>query len=275
LVVNTSKYYGPGGSISEYSSGMNCQNCHLEAGTKFWGNNFSAAKSTYPKYKDRRGEYESVTQKVLDCFERSLNVLLSGNRIQHAPDSNSREIKAIVAYIRWLGKNVPKGVKPEGAQTRDLPLLDHKADTAYGRQIFYLKCISCHQKNGMGVKYTDKPGYQYPPLWGKQSYNTGASMYRLSRLAAFIQDNMPFGATYEKPQLNNEEAWDIAAFICSQPREIMDCSKDWPDLGTKFADIAFGPYADTFSYGQHKYGPYGPIEMWRKNYQKKSQPAKQ
>ena len=34
LVAHTSKYLGPKGIVQHSTNGMNCQNCHLEAGTK-------------------------------------------------------------------------------------------------------------------------------------------------------------------------------------------------------------------------------------------------
>ena len=39
LIASTSVYLGPRGKVATITNGMNCQNCHLEAGTKFWGNN--------------------------------------------------------------------------------------------------------------------------------------------------------------------------------------------------------------------------------------------
>lgn len=42
LIMNTAKYLGPGGSVMRVSNGMNCQNCHLEGGTKIFGNNYAA-----------------------------------------------------------------------------------------------------------------------------------------------------------------------------------------------------------------------------------------
>src|ERR1700758_895908 len=52
LIANTAKYFGPKGSIAHISNGMNCQNCHLDAGTKPFGNNYSAVASTYPKFRE-------------------------------------------------------------------------------------------------------------------------------------------------------------------------------------------------------------------------------
>lgn len=36
LIAHTSKYFGPNGTISHVTNGMNCQNCHLDAGTRPW-----------------------------------------------------------------------------------------------------------------------------------------------------------------------------------------------------------------------------------------------
>ncbi len=46
LIANTSIYLGPKGSVAKISNGMNCQNCHLNAGKTNWGNNYSAVFST-------------------------------------------------------------------------------------------------------------------------------------------------------------------------------------------------------------------------------------
>ena len=60
--------------------------------------------------------------------------------------------------------------------------------------------------------------------------------------------------------LSDIEAWDVAAFVNSQPRPKKDLSKDWPKISTKSFDHPFGPYADTFSEKQHKYGPFAAIK---------------
>jgi len=107
LISNTAYYLGPQGTVAQISNGMNCQNCHLDGGRKAWGNNYGAVSSTYPKFRERSGTYESIYKRVGDCFERSLNGT--------APDSSSREFLAIQAYIQWLGKDVAKGEKPAGS----------------------------------------------------------------------------------------------------------------------------------------------------------------
>jgi thiosulfate dehydrogenase len=143
LIVHTSEYFGENGKIFKSSTnGMNCQNCHLDAGTKIFGNNYSAVASTYPKYRARSGAKENIYKRVNDCFERSLN--------GKALDTTSKEMQGIVAYIKWLGKDVEKGKKPEGSGFKDIAFLDRAADPEKGKTIYSEKCQSCHQPNGLG-----------------------------------------------------------------------------------------------------------------------------
>ncbi len=103
LIANTSKYLGPHGSVLQITNGMNCQNCHLDAGTRPWGNNYGGVSSTYPKFRARSGTIENIYKRVNDCLERSLN----GKVL----DTNSYEMQSIAAYIKWYGNDVPKGKK--------------------------------------------------------------------------------------------------------------------------------------------------------------------
>ncbi|HEY8781208.1 MAG TPA: c-type cytochrome [Mucilaginibacter sp.] len=254
LIVNTSYYFGPKGVIARKSNGVNCQSCHLDAGTKFLGNNFSMVSACYPRFKERSRTFETIVEKVEDCFVRSLN----GKEI----DSSGREMKAFAAYLQWIGKNVKKGIKPVGSGIEELSFLNRAADTAKGRIVFVSKCQTCHGKNGAGVLKKNGVGYIYPPLWGEHSYNIGASIYRISKFAGYVKNNMPFKAV-KKNRLTAEQAWDVAAFVNSQYHPFKDISSDWPKLATKPYDYPFGPYADhLFTRNQHKYGPYEPIKNY-------------
>lgn len=256
LIIYTSKYLGPNGSVKSISNGMNCQNCHLDAGTKAFGNNYSAVASTYPKLRARSGMDESIEKRVNDCFERSLN----GKSL---PDDN-QEMMAIVAYIKWVGKDVEKGTAPNGAGLMELKLLDRSASMENGKVVYDQQCIVCHGKDGGGIALADSSGYQFPPLWGDHSYNAGAGLYRLSRFAGYVKANMPLGATFDQPILSDEEAWDVAAYVNLLPRPGMDVSHDWPDISKKPIDHPFGPYADGFDEAQHKLGPFKPIKEKQK-----------
>ncbi|MFN4087376.1 MAG: c-type cytochrome [Spirosomataceae bacterium] len=258
LISHTAAYLGPNGTVAHLSNGMNCQNCHVQAGQQPWGNNYFAVASTYPKFRARSGMVESQAKRVNDCFERSLN--------GRALDTTSREMQAILAYMRWLGSDVKKGTVPKGSGIFKLAVLDRAADPIKGKTIYQAKCQSCHQEDGGGLKNGKE--YTYPPLWGEHSYNDGAGLYRLSNFAGYVKYNMPLGATYETPQLTDEEAWDLAAFVNSMPRPKKDIQQDWPKISEKPFDHPFGPYADPFSEDQHKFGPFGPIQKWKKEHSK-------
>ena len=251
LIVHTSEYLGPKGTVMVMSNGMNCQNCHLNAGTKIFGNNYSAVASTYPKFRPRSGTQEKIERRVNDCIERSLN----GKPLPEG----SREMRALVAYINWVGKDVPKGESPNGVGLMALDYLESPADPVKGKLLYQQKCTVCHGKNGEGIAKADGTGWTYPPLWGDKSYNDGAGLYRLSRFAGYVKVNMPLGATYDQPLLTDEECWNLAAYVNSLPRPTFDISCDWPDIMNKPIDHPFGPYADGFDESQHKFGPFKPI----------------
>ncbi len=263
LIVHTQDYFGASGLLKAAAiNDMNCQNCHLDAGSKPFGNNYFAVESTYPQMRARSGALETIPKRVNDCFERSLN--------GQALDTTSHEMKAIVAYMRWLGTGIPKGEKPKGAGLVEVPFLDRAADPVKGRAIYAGKCVSCHGADGKGLPMPDSPR-NYPPLWGDKSYNEGAGLFRMSRFAGYVKTNMPFGANYQNPQLTDEEAWDVAAFVNSQPRPKHPfLQTDWPKIEKKPYDHPLGPFADTFPEVQHKYGPFGPIAAFYKTQQKKN-----
>lgn len=258
LIANTSYYLGPKGKVAQITNGMNCQNCHLNGGTLPWGNNYGAVASLYPQFRSRSGGLETIVKRISDCMERSLNA-------DKAIDSNSKEMKAIIAYMNWLGEGIPKKIKPKGSGIMDIPYLDRAADPQKGQMVYVSKCQRCHAADGQGQKKSDGTGYEYPPLWGEHSYNTAAGLFRISRFAGYVKNNMPFNEVdYHNPQLSNEEAWDVAAFVNSQPRPAKFFKEDWPDISKKPVDHPFGPFDDGFTEEQHKYGPFKPIIEARK-----------
>jgi thiosulfate dehydrogenase len=257
LIENTSYYLGPKGRVANMTNGMNCQNCHYEAGTRPYGNNYGAVASTYPKTRARSGKMESITKRVNDCIERSLNGT--------ALDTNGHEMRAILAYLHWLGDAVPKGTAPNGTGIFKMKYLSRAADPDAGRALFLNKCKSCHGADGQGKPLAAGNGYEYPPLWGPHSFTSGAGLFRIGNFAGLVKMNMPYGqADYQKPALSDVEAWDVAAFVLSQPRPGFDVGRDWPKLDSKPVDNPTGPWADSFPPSQHKYGPFSPIQDFYK-----------
>lgn len=266
LIAHTALYLGPQGSVAHITNGMNCQNCHLDAGTRPFGNNYGSVFSQYPKFRPRSGTIESVFKRINDCIERSLN----GRGL----DSNSRELQAMQAYILYVGANVKKGQKGAGSGLKQLDYLSRAANPEQGKVVYVSKCASCHGQQGEGLKTPDGKEYSYPPMWGPNSYNDAAGLYRLSNFARYVKYNMPWGVKHDAPQLSDEEAWDVAAFVNSQARPHKNVSADWPNISKKPIDHPFGPYIDSFSEKQHKYGPFKPIQTFYTKISESSKPIK-
>jgi thiosulfate dehydrogenase len=175
---------------------------------------------------------------------------------------DSREMKAMLAYLQFLSTDVPVGRALDGRGSPTLPLLARAADPARGATVYLNRCAACHQMNGQGMRNPADParGYLFPPLWGPDSFNDGAGMHRLIMSASFIRANMPLGTTYKSPVLSVEDAWDVAAYMNSQQRPAkVGLDRDYPDRARKPVDAPFPPFNDSFSLEQHRLGPFQPI----------------
>jgi thiosulfate dehydrogenase len=232
-----------------------CTNCHLLAGTKKFGLALFGLYGEFPKYNARLGAEITIEDRLNACMTRSMN----GRPIP----GDAPEMQALVAYIKFLSTGVPAGQQVPGLGAGTMPELDRAADPVRGEAVYASNCSVCHAPDGHGVRRslpTTDLGYMIPPLWGPDSFNDGAGMTRLITAANFIHFNMPHGTDYTDPQLTPEQAWDVAAYMVSQPRPSKTgLDKDFPDLLDKPVDAPYGPYADGFDARQHKYGPFAPI----------------
>ena len=258
LITATYAYVGPNvADAAKRYAGNNlaCTNCHLSAGTRKFAIPLFGIYGDFPQYSARTGGSVSIEDRINECFTRSLN--------GRAMPVDAPEMRAIVAYIDFLSTGVPPGQQLPGLGAGKMPELSRAADPARGRPVYARMCVTCHNTDGSGIpnsRAAPALGYMMPPLWGPESFNDGAGMARLITFANFVHFNMPHGADYLNPQLTEEEAWDVAAYVLSQPRpQRAGLSRDFPDLLSKPVDASYGPYADGFSEQQHKYGPFGPI----------------
>jgi len=265
LIVNTAYYIGPNGIVSHnLGNKMNCSNCHLDAGTRPFGFNFFSSHARYPQYRGRENKVLTLGERINNCIERPH----SGTPLA----LDSKEIVAMVCYMKWISASVPVGGHVRGDESMELEYPDKPADLQKGAQIFAAQCSVCHGKDGQGQWKPDSSGYIYPPLWGYEAYQKGSSPSRVLKLARFIKANMPDKkATWEKPALTDEEAIDVAAFINDdvqhpRPQKKDKTIPDYPDFKMKAIDYDKGPYVDTFSEMQHKYGPYKPIINYHKEH---------
>ena len=215
-------YYAPGR--------LNCTNCHLNGGRNEDAAPLTGSFARFPKYMDRTGAVIGLADRVNYCFTRSL----AGNRLP----VESREMQDILAYLAWLSTGVPvgEGKKLAGADgLRPMPA-GLVGDRSHGAAVFTAKCVACHGADGQGNPAIP-PGV--PPLWGPKSFSVGASMARQGKAASFIWHNMPYG---QPKSLSSQEAFDVAAYVTSQPRiDSPGKERDWPAGGAP-ADV---PYAAT------------------------------
>jgi thiosulfate dehydrogenase len=209
LVSETFALIGPEApDAAKHFAGNNlaCQNCHLDGGTNRAGLPLVGVFKTYPKFSARSGRVISLTERLDECVTRSMN----GRKLP----GDSREMAAFLAYLRFIGE--PQAIRSEAAPPAAQP-----ADAARGAEVFGRVCAACHQPDGLGKRWgapVDARGYQFPPLWGPDSFNDGAGMDQSLRDVGFIQHNMPRGTDPTRPQLSLQEAWDAAAFLQSKPR---------------------------------------------------------
>lgn len=199
---------------------LNCTNCHIDAGLNPNAASFVGISTLYPKYDTRTDRVMRLEDRINECFERNMN----GKAI--APD-NTR-LSAIVAYIEWLSRNVPPG---SAVPWRGIPRITstRAPDPANGKNVFAKKCVFCHGTDGQGSMAA-------PPVWGPRSYTIGADMARVGVAASFIKANMPRGRGWT---VTDDEAFDVAAYINSQPRpDFPGKANDWAK-GGKPADVPY------------------------------------
>ena len=258
LMEETYKHIGPEvKDVSKRYAGNNlaCVSCHIDAGGRKFGNPWVGTFVSFPQYRGREDAISTTEERVNGCMERSMN----GKKLP----LDGEEMKLMTTYLQFLSTGVPVGAKLDGGGTLRLKTLARAADPVAGKQVYAATCVACHGDNGQGVrrgKAGDANGYMFPPLWGSDSYNNGAGMARVTLAAGFIKGNMPSGVTHTTTVLTDEQAFDVAAYINSQPRPVKaNLQADFPARKNKPVDAAFAPYTPGFSAEQHKYGPWQPI----------------
>ncbi len=231
-----------------------CTSCHQAAATKPFAMPWVGVTAVFPQYRAREGDISTVEERVNGCMERSMN--------GKALALGSREMKAYTAYIAFLSQGVPVGGNVQGMATPPFKMPNRRADTTAGQLVYDAKCAACHKPEGQGQrvgKAGDAQGYTFPPLWGPDSFNTGAGMNRLVMATRFIAANMPLGASHDATLLSVDEAYDVAAHMVSKPRPVKaNLEADFPARWNKPVDAAFPPYL-LGTADQHRYGPFPPL----------------
>jgi len=257
LVSESSKFMGPLATDSKLrfsGNNLSCTNCHLNGGTLSGSASWIGVTTRYPQFRGRENKIGTIEERINGCMERSMNG-------QKLPEKGP-QMTAIVAYMKWINSALPKLNKKEIKGYPPIEIPETAVDLNQGKMIYEKECALCHGEKGEGIRYAEnRRGYQYPPLWGEDSYNDGAGMHRVLTAAAFIKSNMPYlQADWENPKLTDQEAYHVAGYINSfqRPRK-QNKSVDFPDRKRKPVSTPYGPWADNFSAEQHKFGPFPPI----------------
>jgi thiosulfate dehydrogenase len=198
---------------------LQCVSCHPSDGRQPDAMPWVGVYARYPQYRSRSASISLLTDRINDCFLRSLN--------GRALPADSREMRDMVTYMVFLSRGVPVGAVVRGQGLKRLALTS--GDTARGATLFDSTCARCHGQRGEGTPVA-------PPVWGPRSYNIGAGMARRTVAAAFIRSNMPF----DKPgSLTDQQAMDVASYIDAQARpDFAGKDADWPNGGAP-ADVGY------------------------------------
>ena len=266
LIAHTAATIGPDATdpAKRYSgNGLDCESCHLDAGTKKFGLPLVGVWGVFPAFIGRENEVRTLEERINGCLERSMN--------GRALPPDSPEMKAMLTYIRFLGAGVPTGQSAQGRGAPPLALPEEASDPGRGEKIFHEVCVACHQPDGQGRRSAPEDTakrhrYEFPPLWGPDSFNDGAGMARPVTMANFVRANMPKGTDYEHPVLSPRDAFDVAVFVDSQPRpHRLGNELDYPNRALKPADATYPPFLGPFPPSQHLTGPWQPIQQWQKD----------
>lgn len=190
---------------------LRCTSCHLDNGVRPTALSWLGTAAGYPRYRSRRGDVESLAQRVNECVTRSL----AGKALPE----DSQDMRDILAYLDSLGTTKrpapPDSVKLVGVASR-------------GEAVYAGECARCHGANGDGLVA--------PAVWGRESYAVSAGMARQITLASFVKHNMPYDRA---GTLTPQQAADVAAYVLLQPRQDhAGKERDWPK-GDPPSDVAY------------------------------------
>ncbi len=260
LMLKTSYYIGPDGINGKYlGNKMNCTNCHQDAGAKPYSFSLVTSFRNYPQYRAREGRVLSMAERVNNCIMHP--------HLGKPLPLDSKEMVAFISYLKWLSDSSGIDKNTKGLKNKAITFPVEAASPKRGEALYAQHCNRCHGLSGEGIIQPDSASYTYPPLWGLKAYQPGSSMHRNIKMAQWLVANMPYdSASYVKPILTDGEALDIAAFVNDDAihhrPEVEEFQ--YPNIEEKAMDYDRGPFSDTFSVAQHKYGPYQPIiDYWK------------
>ena len=178
---------------------LSCTSCHAGAGTDEGVSSMVGMSAVYPMYIGRSGQMVTLEERINGCMVRSMD----GQKFA----DDDEDLDAMVAYMTYISEGIPVGAELDWRHKNTLDDLP-----------------TPNVENGEGIGSNTGP-----KLWGEGSFNDGAGIARMTKMAGYIQNNMPVG---QEDSISDQEASDLAAFILSKDRPEWDKhDKDWPDGG--------------------------------------------
>lgn len=210
ILSNTEGVLGPKSRLKMTNNEVNCKACHMEddnglPGTKKYVLPFINAINNFPKL-------DIETMKIISLQDRIRGM---GGTDSHRMPDDSKEMRAIIAYFKWLKKayGIKDGVKLEGTYLAEMEFPNRPANPLKGKELYMQKCSLCHGEDGKGAlseDYAQGGGHMYPSLL---IWPDGGHMAMIPVLARFLRSAMPLGASVEHPELSPSEAIDLAAYL--------------------------------------------------------------
>jgi thiosulfate dehydrogenase len=182
LIVHTAASIGPDAPDPAErfaGNGLECQSCHLDAGTQPFSLPLAGAWGLFPQFIGREGAVRTLEDRINACMERSMN--------GRALPAGSPQMKAMLSYIRFISEGVPTGAPAAGRGVPALPLPEAASDPSHGAEIYGTICAACHQPDGQGQRLASDEAaaqlhrYLVPPLWGRTATMTARAWRARSR----------------------------------------------------------------------------------------------
>ena len=194
---------------------LSCTSCHAGAGLDSDVSSLVGMSAVYPMYIGRSGKIVSLQDRINGCMVRSMN----GTKFE----ANDPDLNDMVAYMTYISEGIPVGAELEWRHqnsVEDMPI----PSVADGEKVYQQSCATCHAGDGSGTGSNTGPA-----VWGDGSFNDGAGIARLTKMAGYVTNNMPVGNV---GSLSEQEIADVSAFILSQDRpEFANHEGDWPNGG--------------------------------------------
>lgn len=192
---------------------MKCDSCHRDAGNRQYAGDIGQGMALLPIMMTPLNKPVRFDRRVLMCFARSLGWFDMGR--------DSSALTHISMYAAWLAEKDGRqiGDLKEG---RGIPMLydteGFGSSILAGEKVYRQHCIRCHGPNAWGRQGPVHNGVEPPPIAGPYAFTDLATTAARSRLAGFIINNMPPGASHTQPILTIQESLDVAIYIESLGR---------------------------------------------------------